>query len=63
LVLLFLAFNARGGAIRFIISTCKLKTIFVGWARFFTRHDAINVALFGVQNSVHTLPGRLLKRI
>jgi hypothetical protein len=30
---------------------------FVGWARFFARHDAFNVALFGVQNSVHTLPG------
>jgi hypothetical protein len=34
-----------------------LLALFVGRARFFARHDAFNVVLFGVQNSVHTLHG------
>jgi len=31
----------------------------IGRAGFFARHEAFNVALFGVQNSVHTLFGWL----
>jgi len=46
------AFNARGGAIRFIMRSVLFS---VGRAGFFARHEAFNVALFGVQNSVHTL--------
>jgi hypothetical protein len=49
-LLLFLSFNARGGAILFIIAFCAF---FRRVARFFARHEAFNVALFGVQNSVH----------
>jgi hypothetical protein len=34
---------------------CASGGFFVGRARFFVRHDAFNVVLFGVQNNVHTL--------